>query len=324
MKDKELGTFTISLDFELMWGVIDINKDAFADNVKGVYNALPRLLQLFEQYGVHATIAPVGLIYCANNIECLKYIPKKKPSYNNEKISPYINNFLDTYTAEHHKMFYAPELIELLKQYDNIEIGSHTFCHYYCWEKGQTVEQFEDDLKAAVNISNDNGVNVKSIIFPRNNVSDKYLDVCKKYGITSYRGNPPKYYDEIHSFLPNMKQRVLRLLDNYVNVGGSNIPSYDSLKHNGMVNVCASRFLRPYSPKLAFADGMRLRRIKGEMKSAAMNHRLYHLWWHPMNIGINTEKNLSFIEDILKYYLSLNNKYGMTSKTMNELATLLK
>jgi hypothetical protein len=56
------------------------------------------------------------------------------------------------------------------------------------------------------------------------------------------------------------------------------------------------------------------------MKHAAKNGEIFHLWWHPHNIGINTEKNLNNIEEILNYYDFLKSKYGMESKNMCELA----
>jgi hypothetical protein len=89
---------------------------------------------------------------------------------------------------------------------------------------------------------------------------------------------------------------------------------------NGMVNVATSRFLRPYNSKLSFFDGLRLRRMKGEMLKAAKQHRLYHMWWHPHNMGINTDQNLAFLERILQYYKILNEKYNFQTFSMREFA----
>jgi hypothetical protein len=323
MKDINYGSFIISLDFELMWGMIDHDTEAYSANVLGVYDALPRLLELFKKYDIHATIAPVGMIYCKDKIDCKQYFPINKPSYLNKALSPYENGFLESISKQNEKLFFAPALIELLKINPNIEIGTHTFCHYYCWEEGQTIEQFEDDLRSAITISNKDGVQLSSIIFPRNNVSNDHLDVCRKLGIFAYRGNPPKFYNEEHSYLGRIKNRICRLLDNYIDIGGSNIPEYSSLVDNELVNVSASRFLRPYSSKLSFLDGLRLHRIKGEMGKAAKQHRLYHLWWHPHNIGINTEQNLAFLERILQYYKILNEKFNFQSFSMHEFAEQL-
>ena len=85
---------------------------------------------------------------------------------------------------------------------------------------------------------------------------------------------------------------------------------YDKLERKvGMLNVCASRMLRPYSPKLSFLEGLRLKRIKKEMTYAAKKGEMYHLWWHPHNFGANMEENLRFLESILQTYKSCNEKY---------------
>ena len=56
------------------------------------------------------------------------------------------------------------------------------------------------------------------------------------------------------------------------------------------------------------------------MKKAAKNGRIFHLWWHPHNIGINTERNLKNIVELLDYYNVLKEKYGFQSKNMLELS----
>jgi len=62
-----------------------------------------------------------------------------------------------------------------------------------------------------------------------------------------------------------------------------------------------------------------IRRIKNEMLEASQNGKVYHLWWHPHNFGINLEENLSNLESLLVYYQELNIKYKMESVCMEEL-----
>lgn len=54
-------------------------------------------------------------------------------------------------------------------------MGTHTFCHYYCWAKGQTPEQFDADLSQACKIAAKQGLILKSIVFPRNEVDEESL-----------------------------------------------------------------------------------------------------------------------------------------------------
>jgi hypothetical protein len=89
-------------------------------------------------------------------------------------------------------------------------------------------------------------------------------------------------------------------------------------------NIPASRFLRPYSPRLAPLNGLKLKRITSDMTYAARNAKTYHIWWHPHNFGIHQEENIAFLEKILQHYEILNKKYGFASCTMTELANHLR
>ncbi len=56
------------------------------------------------------------------------------------------------------------------------------------------------------------------------------------------------------------------------------------------------------------------------MMDAARNNRLFHLWWHPHNFGVNLEQNLTFLTRVLNEYSGLRERYGMLSLTMSEVA----
>lgn len=86
-----------------------------------------------------------------------------------------------------------------------------------------------------------------------------------------------------------------------------------------MVYTCGSAFLRPYSPKLRMLEGLKMLRIYGQMRHAAKKGLVYHLYWHPHNLGEHGEKTFAQQEKIFQYYLKLREKYGFTSKNMQEL-----
>ena len=170
-----------------------------------------------------------------------------------------------------------------------------------------------------------NGIVLKSIIFPRNQVSTEHLKVCAKYGITSYRGNALKYFNEPKNRWEGIQNRICRLFDAYLNICGVTSVPYSEIDLSEIpVNLRASRLLRPYSQKLAILDGIRLNRMKKEMIHAAQNGEMYHIWWHPHNFGANMEQNLAFLEELLKFYSECRHTYGMNSFTMNEMVEYLK
>lgn len=119
-------------------------------------------------------------------------------------------------------------------------------------------------------------------------------------------------------------QRALRLLDSYIGITGHNCYDYSDIPDaHGLNNIKSSRFFRPYSKKLFFLEPIRMRRIKKQMKHAAIHHQVFHLWWHPHNFGVNRKENFRNLNEILEYYDFLKERYGMKSLNMGELGESL-
>ena len=86
------GIFTISLDFELYWGIRDKKTiEQYGDNILGVWHVVPKLLELFSQYQIHVTWATVGAMMSKNKEEFLQFLPEKKPNYQDKNLSPYFD-----------------------------------------------------------------------------------------------------------------------------------------------------------------------------------------------------------------------------------------
>jgi peptidoglycan/xylan/chitin deacetylase (PgdA/CDA1 family) len=317
------GKFVISLDFELQWGVRDIDgAKQYQKNIIGVHTAFPRLLQIFEEYNIKATFAIVGFLFAENKSELLDSLPASMPDYENKNLSPY-NGYFSTVGNNYNEdpLHFAPHLIEMLKKSSTHEIGTHTFSHYYCLEKGQTLESFEDDLILAKRSSQKHNINITSLVFPRNQFNKDYIKVCEKHGIICYRGNEHSgLYTARNKNSESKVRRALRLVDAYFNISGYNCYTDSYLRSSFPVDIPASRFLRPYSRALSFFDKLKLRRITNAMSYAARHNLTYHLWWHPHNFGINQDENFAFLEKILSHYKALNRQYSFESITMSKLA----
>ena len=188
---KSAGKFIISLDFELLWGMRDKHSTkTYCQNILGVWEVLPKMIQIFEDFNVKGTFATVGFLFASNKKELIKYCPEYKPKYLNKNLSPYEGHFDSVKKDEEHDKFhFASSLIALLQQYPNQEIASHTFSHYYCLEKGQTIDDFRSDIMAAQNIAAEKGISLTSLVFPRNQFNKEYLDCLAELGFTSFRGN---------------------------------------------------------------------------------------------------------------------------------------
>lgn len=327
-KNNNTGKFVISLDFELMWGVRDhATPQTYGENIRGVHEALPKLLEVFSKYEIHGTFSTVGFLFFKNKQELLINLPVSKPSYDCNNLSPYESNYLDENLKSQYPedpYHYGFHLIKLIQNTPNQEIGTHTFSHYYCLEPGQNSEAFKDDIAAAIKVASMRGITIQSIVFPRNQVNSDYLKICKDAGVTSYRSNPKSWiYKAKSAEKENIFQRACRFADAYINLSGYNCYSNDYILSEFPLKIPGSSFLRPYSSKIKFLDGFRLARIKNSMTHAAKNNLLYHIWWHPHNFGILQEENFAFLEKILNHYIVLKKKYSFTSYTMTELANAL-
>ena len=321
------GSFVISLDFELLWGVRDLmGPEVYGEHIQGVFDIFPRMLELFDRYGVKATFATVGFLFADSLEEMHQYFPAEKPSYLDPNLSPYNGHFETVGDSEGEDRYhFATSLMEMLRQHPDQEIGTHTFSHYYCMEDGQTAEEFRADIRAAIEIAKSKEIEIKSLVFPRNQMNAAYLRICKELGIETYRGNEKSwYYRSSKGKAVDLMRRVMRLSDSYLNLSGHNTHDMQKLGEEVPYNIPSSRFLRPYNPYLKALEGLRLRRILKGMEYAAKKGELYHLWWHPHNFGKFQEENLRFLEKVLRYYQGLQKEYGFRSSTMGEIAGELK
>ena len=316
------GAFVISLDFEIHWGVSDHHTiESYHQNLRNVPTIVKRTLGLFKQNDIHATWATVGMLFCETKQELFSYVDEKhRPDYIRKEISNYIVAEQAGNNEKEDPYHFAPSLIREIQHTPGQEIASHTFSHYYCLEPGQTPEAFGHDLQAALAVAKKFGLSLQGIVFPANQFEPAHIEKCKQVGLIYYRGNYPSWMYQLKAKKEEgLWKRFNRLTDFYFPVTGSRYVEISEL--NGILNVPASCFLRPYSRKLSFLEGSRLNRMKKEMTVAAKKKKIYHLWWHPHNFGKDMDKNFEILEKLLAHFQVLRKKYNMQSLSMIEICT---
>lgn len=323
--DKELNTgiFTVSLDFELHWGVSDHRTvESYNANLKNTPQVVEQLLKVFGQHEIEATWAIVGMLFCENRNALPSYVTEKdRPKYDNKSLSNYrlVKEVGHDETVDPYH--FALSLIQKIAQTKGQEIGTHTFSHYYCLETGQTLANYQADLAAAVKIASAQNCKTDSIIFPRNQYNNDHLSVLAEHGIRYYRGNEQHWmYHPRSRENETWSRKLARLIDSYIKISGDNTHLIDWQQQP--INIPSSRFLRPYNATLAFLDGLRLNRICAEMTYAAQHKRLYHLWWHPHNFGKYQTENFAFLQKIIDHFHLLQQEYGFQSKNMTGIGQL--
>jgi peptidoglycan/xylan/chitin deacetylase (PgdA/CDA1 family) len=322
------GTLVISLDFELFWGMTDVTTlEEYGENVRGVRQAIPGMLALFRKYDIQATWAVVGMLAPPTKTDLFASFPSEQPAYTDMRYSNYeyarrANIGDDEAHDPHH---FGASLLRLIQATSKQEIGSHTFSHYYCTEDGQTETDFAADVRALHESLKPFGVTPTSLVFPRNQWRESYLELLRTFGYTAFRGNQRGW---VYASRPRGSEglllRLVRLLDAYVPIFGHHTYNDYAMRRATLPhNVPASFFFRPYSPKLAILEPVRLWRMKRAMTYAARRGELVHLWWHPHNFGTHTKRNLENLETVLKHFVKLQNEYGMESMTMQGVAARL-
>jgi peptidoglycan/xylan/chitin deacetylase (PgdA/CDA1 family) len=314
----------ISLDFELMWGMRETQSIAtYGRNILGGRKAIPAMLRLFAEHKVKATWGAVGMLLARNKRELIEGLPSLRPTYRHADLSPYQDSYLqqvgeDEKSDPYH---FGYSLAAQILDTAGMELATHTFSHYYCIEEGQTREQFKADLEAAFAAAQRLGSMPRSIIFPRNQLNPDYLAVCAEVGLRTYRGNERAWMYQPAAGQEGWLKRAARLADNYINLSGSNTFRPEADGGSRMVNVPASRFLRPHSRALSPLEPLQLMRITSAMTGAACRGEHFHLWWHPHNFGANTERNLENLKVVLAHYTKLRDTHGFENCTMTEFAS---
>jgi peptidoglycan/xylan/chitin deacetylase (PgdA/CDA1 family) len=317
-----MSSIVISLDFEMFWGVADSKTiENYGKNIEGVWRAVPAMLTLFKKYDIHVTWATVGMLMCKDYEQWRELRPPILPKYERESLSPYSFASL---ARDFPELFFARSLIEQILAVNGQEIGSHTYSHFYGGEEGATIESFISDMNSNQVIFSELGITPTSFVFPRNQVREDYLKILSDFGFTGYRGNQEHWLYRKGSSVPHSSlARYMRFADDYIPISGNHVLMSRSKGNDmGLINVAASRFLRP-STSFSVFDQLNVWRIKRGMLEAAKTGGTFHLWWHPHNFGLRTEINLKNLECILKYYRYLNQKYGMCSLSMSDFSHLM-
>ena len=316
----QTGALVISLDFELHWGVRDrvLLDDAERARLLQARDGIPRILDLFEEYSVHATWAVVGLLFARSSEEAEAFRPHKEPHYRDARLNPYREKIGKG--EDDDPFHFAPSLIDRIAKRRGQEIASHSFSHYYCLEPGQTEEEFEADLKSAIAIAANAGYTLRSYVFPRNQVNPPYLAALRRSGILAYRGNEPIEVRKAGSFAEQRRphKRIARLLDTYADIYGPLTVARTTSSE--LLSVPASRYFRAYRPAFGLLEPCLLQRISNAMRYAAEHAEVFHLWWHPEDFAAHFDRNLRVLHSVLDQFVEFRKRYGMVSMSMADLA----
>ena len=277
------GTFTLSLDFELIWGTLDLfGPNGFKDYclAERAY-VIDRLLDLFVEYEIPATWCIVGHLFLdrCEAVDGVKHPEIVTPAHKWNPGDWFQHDPGGSEASE--PLFYARSLIKKIQACPiPQEIGSHSFSHVIFGDSGCGRQTAETELAACVRAAEEMGVNLRSFVFPRNEPG--HLDLLPEYGFTSYRGPEPNWHNNPRC--PANVRRLARLAEVILALAPPVVTP--ERRADGLMNIPGSMIyfpghgLRRYVPM-----SLRVRRAAKGLNQAAARKGIFHLWFHPTNLA---------------------------------------
>ena len=292
------GVFTLSLDFELMWGTLDVAGPERFRKACELERALviDRLLNLFTEFDISATWCVVGhlfLDHCAPR-DGINHPDNARPSHawadgdwfkhdpcGSEQTAP---------------LFFGRSLIEKIRACPTPqEIGSHSFSHVIFGDEGCSRQVAESELEMCVALARAMEIDLRSFAFPRNQVG--HLDVLRRHGISCYRGPEPNWYSS--SKLPHAVKRLAHLWD--VITAARPPVVMPETDEEGLLNIPGSMIYFPaHAWRRAIPISLRVKRAVKGLEAAARQKRVFHLWFHPINMADRMDAMFAGLRSILK------------------------
>ena len=313
----ERGVFTISLDFELIWGTLDLfGPERFrrACEIERT-EVIDRLLDLFCEFEVQASWFVLGHLMLDR---CGSEDGKKHP----EIVRP-LHSWHQRDWFEHdpggsedgRSIFLGRSLIEKIQTCPvPQEIGCHSFSHVIFGDAGCSAETAESEIEASLAAARELGIEMQSFAFPRNEVG--HLDLVREHGFICYRGPEPEWYERRR--LPIAVRRVARSLG--VLAAAEPPVVLPEQTESGLWNIPGSMIyfpmhgLRKYIPV-----SLRVKRAIKGLKAAAKQKKIFHLWFHPTNLADGTDEMFAGLRSILEHASSMRSRDQLSILPMRSL-----
>jgi peptidoglycan/xylan/chitin deacetylase (PgdA/CDA1 family) len=305
LKTLDKGVFTISLDFELIWGTLDLfGPERFrrACEIERT-KVIDLLLDLFVEFEFPATWCILGHLFLDT---CNDHKPKH-PNIVRAHHNWVKGDWFDydpCETENDSSIFLGNSLVKKIRDCPvRQEIGSHSFSHIIFSDNGCSRDAAKSEIAESVRVAKEMGIEMHSFAFPRNEVG--HLDVLKEFGFTCYRGVEPNWYENRR--VPESVRRSMRLLDVLRAATPPTVLPEET--ESGVWNIPGSAI---YFPMHGFRKhiplALRTRRAIKGLNEAAKKKRIFHLWFHPTNLADETENMFQGLRTILQHAAELREK----------------
>lgn len=297
------GTFIISLDCEGKWGIADRDgriESGFITR-RALVTAYESLLRTLSAYEAPATFAFVMALLLSGD-EVGQWMARLSDVQVDG--SNWMRNFRRAETAGNFDGWFCPEAFDLVQGDARHEIACHGFRHVPLGPGAVTTEEAAYELRSATALAKQKGVELKTFVFPRNQV-----------------GNIPLLADQGYVGFRNAHPDVGRLgrIGNLVQELNILESSQDDEPSSfGLVSIPGGYFLNwRHGLRRAVPEAVTLLRWRSILNDAVANDRVALLYLHPHNL-IDGPGTLELFEGVLRIAADLRDSDELSIVTQAE------
>lgn len=311
------GVFTISLDFELIWGTLDLFGPERYRRLCEIERAevIERLLRLFEEYKVSATWCTLGHLFLN---QCSAQGGEKHPEISRPSHDWVAEDWFHHDPCEvesENSVFVGRSLVEKIRDCRvPQEVGCHSYSHVIFGDAGCSRATAASEVAECVRLAEGMGLPLRSFAFPRNQVG--HLDVLREYDFTCYRGPEPHWYERRK--VPDAVRRLAHLWQ--VLTAATPPVVLPERMDNELWNIPGSMIFFPmHGFRRYLPMSLRVRRAVKGLNLAAHRRRIFHLWFHPTNLADQMETMFAGLREILEHADKLRARGELEVLTMENL-----
>lgn len=319
------AVFTISLDFELMWGSFDsgkhrkfvshLSRDG-ANGLRTTREIVDGLLALFRKYGVSVTWATVGHLFLDRCEERggVKHGDMPRPRHSWFERDWYEFDPCRDLRAE--PLWYGRDMVEkILAAEPKHDVGSHSFSHVIFGDAGCTREVADAEVRKCVELARAMNLKLESFVFPRNQLG--HLDVLREHGFRITRGAAPFWFAKF-------KSRTLRRAGHVIDDVLALTPDcgLPSKSEAGLWVAPVSMFLQSMDgPRRLIPVASRIKKGVRGIERAVRDKSIFHLSFHPTeNFCYRTEEMFRALEAIVAHAARRRDEGLLRVMTMADIA----
>lgn len=306
MCQSKVGTFVLSLDCELLWGCHYIGgSDRFTYLRNEHTTSYDDLLAVLDKYDINATFAFVSALGIdREEFGCLAHTAP------GEKYKEWLQSIFEKSIHES-ELWYNTNLInKVVHANQKHEIASHSFSHLRFTDSTVTqdvaLREFELSYEILKKYTKES--QIKTFIYPENCID--YLDVFYKGPFRLYRGRNESWFKKLPF------KRLFHFIDQSLPIAPPSVILCNDAHGNYFLPGSFALFrydgIRRFIP-----DCIRLAKVKRGIDQAIRKQRIFHLWFHPWNLGSSKRMKHLFAQ-ILEYVKTKRLENVLKVATMSE------